>query len=160
MATTTATATPSDPSKAALINQKKWSKTLLDAGYTAFPSIVLEHQRDLGLDAVDVNILVYLSTFWWTADAKPHPSKSTIANALGMHPRTVQRHVAELQKRGLLRREERRLKGEGSKTNLYHFDGLIKAAKPFAEAKAKEIAAKVAKKKMGGAKPALTLVKK
>lgn len=38
----------------------------------------------------------------------------------------------------LIRREERRLKGGGSKTNIYHLDGLIKAAMPFAEEKIAE----------------------
>jgi predicted transcriptional regulator len=114
------------------INEKKWSKELMDAGWVAFPSILLEKQQAIGLSAVDVNIILHLASYWWTAENKPHPSKSTIAEAIGVTPRTVQRRIAAMEHAGLLRREERRISKEGSKTNLYHFDGLIKEAKPFA----------------------------
>ena len=33
----------------------------------------------------------------------------------------------------LIRREERRTASNTSKTNLYHFDGLVEAATPYAE---------------------------
>jgi predicted transcriptional regulator len=68
----------------------------------------------------------------WTAENKPHPSKSTIAEAIGVTPRTVQRRIAAMEHAGLIQREERRISKEGSKTNLYHFDGLIQEAQPFA----------------------------
>jgi DNA-binding transcriptional ArsR family regulator len=114
------------------INEKKWSKELMDAGWVAFPSILLEKQHALGLDPIDVNILLHLATYWWTAENKPHPSKGSIAAAIGVKPRTVQRHIAAMEHAGLILREERRISRQGSKTNLYHFDGLIKEAKPFA----------------------------
>jgi hypothetical protein len=114
------------------INEKKWSKELMDAGWVSFPSILLEKQKALGLSAVDVNILLHLASYWWTAENKPHPSKSTLAEAIGVTPRTVQRRIAAMERDGLIRREERRISKQGSKTNLYHFDGLIDAAKGFA----------------------------
>ena len=43
-----------------------------------------------------------------------------------------------MEKDGIISREQRRIKGQGSKTNKYHFDGLIKAALPFAKEKLKE----------------------
>ncbi|CAI8982267.1 Helix-turn-helix domain-containing protein (plasmid) [Methylocaldum szegediense] len=98
----------------------------------AFPSILLEKQKALGLDAIDMNIIMHLASYWWTAENKPHPKKSTIAEAIGVTPRTVQRRIAALEKAGLIRREERRVTKEGSLPNLYHFDGLIKEATPFA----------------------------
>jgi len=51
---------------------------------------------------------------------------------MGITPRTVQRRIAAMERDGLIRREERRISKQGSKTNLYHFDGLIEAAKNFA----------------------------
>jgi predicted transcriptional regulator len=138
---TTANATQKAKSASEIrVNEKKWSKTLMDAGWTAVPSIILERQKALGLDSLDVNILLHLATYWWTHDNKPHPSKKTIAEAIGVKPRTVQRHIAELEAAGLIKREERRIVGKGSRTNLYHFDGLIKAALPFAKEKLEEIA--------------------
>jgi len=119
-------------------NEKKWSKLLMDAGWTALPSVIIENQRQLGLTPLDLNIVLYLASKWWTAEGKPFPSKSTMARAMDVHPRTIQKHVAALEAAGYLRREERRSEA-GSKTNIYHLDGLIKAAKPFAEEKLAEM---------------------
>jgi hypothetical protein len=109
--------------------EKKWSKELVASGWTAIPTVIVEHQRELGLDALDVNILVQLSSLWWSAEMRPHPSKRHLAEAIGVDPRTIQRRVAALEAKQLLRREERRDNLEGSKSNIYHFDGLIAAAK-------------------------------
>ena len=143
------------------VNEKKWSKTLMNSGWTALPSVILERQQALGLDAIDVNILMHLASYWWTAENKPHPSKKTIAAAIGIDSRTVQRHIARLEAGNLIKREQRRLPGKGSKTNLYHFDGLIEAATPYAQEKLENIARRQAEqaaraKKKG--KPILTVV--
>lgn len=120
------------------INEQKWTKPLMDAGWTAMPTVIFERQQSLGLEPLDVNILLHLSSFWWTVDNKPHPSKVTIAKAIGVDPRTVQRRIAAMERDGLIKREERRIPGKGSRTNIYHLDGLIKEALPFAEEKIAE----------------------
>lgn len=143
-------------------NEKKWSKPLMDAGWTVFPSVIIENQRQLGLDAMDINILMHLASKWWKAEGKPYPSKGTIALAMGVDPRTVQRRIAAMQAAGYVRREERRETATGSKTNIYHLDGLIEAATPFAEEKLDDIAERVAIKKAKAARkggPKLKLVK-
>jgi len=144
-------------------NEKKWSKTLMDAGWTALPSVIIENQRQLGLNPLDLNIIVYLASKWWTAEGRPFPSKGTMAKAMDVHPRTIQKHIAALEGAGYIRREERRTEG-GSKTNIYHLDGLIKAATPFAdeklaEMKDKEELAKRKAERRGAPKPKLRLVK-
>ena len=121
------------------INEQKWSKPLMDAGWTAIPSVIIERQRALGLDATDINILMHLAAYWWTADNRPHPSKGTIAAAMDITPRSVQRRIARLEACGFVRRQERRLAGKGSKPNVYHLDGLIAAAAPYAQEKIEEI---------------------
>jgi DNA-binding transcriptional regulator YhcF (GntR family) len=142
-------------------NEKKWSKALMDAGWTALPSVIIENQKQLGLNPLDLNIVLYLASKWWTPEGKPFPSKSTMAKAMDVHPRTIQKHVAALEAAGYIRREERRTE-MGSKTNVYHLDGLIKAAKPFAEEKLAEMKdkAEMAKRRQNrrGA-PRLRLVK-
>lgn len=144
------------------VNEQKWTKPLMDAGWTVFPNVFLHRQAALGLDAVDINILMHLASYWWTVSTKPHPSKTTIAKAMDIDPRTVQRHIARLEKAGMIKRQERRVSQFGSKPNIYHFEGLIKLATPYAqeliEAKEEKIAAKkaiVAKK----GKPNLKVVK-
>lgn len=119
-------------------NEKKWTKPLMDAGWTALPSVIIENQKQLGLSPLDLNIVLYLASKWWTAEGKPFPSKSTMAKAMDVHPRTIQKHVAGLEGAGYIRREERRT-DTGSKTNIYHLDGLIEAARPFADEKLAEM---------------------
>jgi DNA-binding transcriptional regulator YhcF (GntR family) len=120
------------------VNEQKWTKALMDAGWTCIPSVIIERQQVLGLDPLDINILMHLAAHWWTADNKPYPSKVTIATAVGVTPRTVQRRIASMEAAGFIRREERRIAGKGSNTNRYHLDGLIKAAQPYAKEKLQE----------------------
>jgi DNA-binding MarR family transcriptional regulator len=129
------------------VNEKKWSKTLMDAGWNAIPNVIIEKQAALGLDAIDMNIIVHLSHYWWRPENLPHPSVEKIAKAIGVTPRTVQKRIKALQELKLIEREERRYTKSGSATNLYSFRGLIAAARPFAEEKLAEIAANAEAKK-------------
>lgn len=104
---------------------------------------------------------MHLAMYWWTDDNKPHPSKATIAAAMGMTPRSVQRRIANMEAVGLIRREERRNGPTGSLTNRYHFDGLIREATPFAQERLEGIEAKKTEAKARAArkgKPKLKLV--
>ena len=139
--------TQTDSSTDLRTNEKKWTKPLMEAGWTAMPSVIIENQRQLGLEPLDLNIVVYLASKWWTAEGKPYPSKSTMAKAMNVHPRTIQKHIASLEAAGYIRREERRT-DTGSRTNIYHLDGLIKAARPFADEKLAEIEEKAAIRKL------------
>lgn len=127
-------------------NEKKWGKTLMAAGWTAFPSIILERQSALGLTAQDINLILYLATYWWQAENKPHPTKKSIARDIGLHPRTVQKRLTRLEKCGFIRREARKDGAGGNLSNLYHFDGLIDEAHDYALEKIDEIKEKKAKK--------------
>jgi DNA-binding transcriptional regulator YhcF (GntR family) len=114
----------------------------------------------LGLDALDMNIIVHLSNYWWHADKLPCPSVATIAKAMRVQPRTVQKRIAALQALGLIERVERRESRFGSQTNLYGFSGLIEAARPFAEEKIAERAKREAEEKarLARKKPKLSVV--
>ena len=144
------------------VNERKWTPTLMKAGWTVLPNVIFERQQALGLDAIDINIILHIASYWWTKEGKPHPSKKTIAAAIGIKPRTVQRHIARLEAGGLIKREERRHSSKNSQTNIYHFDGLIAAAKPYAQEKIQEREKKAAEKADRAArkgKPKLALVK-
>jgi hypothetical protein len=128
-------------------NEKKWSKPLMEAGWTVIPSIIIEKQAALGLDALDMNIVVHLAQYWWQADNLPHPSVETIATAIGVKPRTVQKRIKALQELKIVTRHEHRRSNNSSDTNRYSFEGLIVAAHPFAKEKLIEKAAIEEKKK-------------
>jgi len=144
------------------VNERKWTPALMKAGWTVLPNVIFERQKALGLDPLDINILLHIASYWWTKESKARPSKVTIANAIGIEPRSVQRRIAALEKAKLIRREERRISRDGSKPNIYHLDGLIEAAKPFALEKIEEMKAKAAERVARAArkgKPRLKLVK-
>lgn len=69
------------------INEKKWSKPLMAAGWSAIPNVIIEKQEALGLDAVDMNIILHLAHYWWRPDNLPHPSIETIGKAIGLRAR-------------------------------------------------------------------------
>jgi predicted transcriptional regulator len=114
-------------------NEEKWTPTLMNAGWTVIPSILLEKQAALGLDAIDVNILLHLAKHWWYRENPPHPSKISIAKAMGIDASTVRKRIARMQSEGFIQREYRYKKLGGQETNFYHFEGLIKALTPHAE---------------------------
>jgi hypothetical protein len=115
-------------------NEEKWTKPLMAAGWTVIPSVILERQQALGLDPLDVNILLQLARYWWVSDNPPRPSKSAIAACVGVDVSTVRRRIARLERDGLITRQARFRGGDGGQdANAYHFDGLIREALPYAE---------------------------
>ena len=115
-------------------NEEKWTAPLMDAGWTAIPSIILEKQHALGLDPVDVNILLQLAKHWWFMDKLPYPAKTTLAELMNVDPSTVRRHISRMVAAGFIRRIPRYdAKHHGQTSNAYEFEGLIKAATPFAQ---------------------------
>ncbi len=113
-------------------SEKKWSRTLWEPGWAAIPVVLLKYQRELKLDAVDLNIILHLVRHWWTAERLPYPSKAEIASCMNISPSTVQRHVRELEKAGLIKRAKRHDKHGGQSMNEYDLRGLINKATPYA----------------------------
>ncbi|MGH6869872.1 MAG: helix-turn-helix domain-containing protein [Rhizomicrobium sp.] len=140
--------------------EDRWTKPLIDAGWTAIPSIFIEKQAALGLDAIDMNILVHLSKYWWKADNLPHPSVATIAAAIGIKPRAVQKRMKALEGLGFITRHARRTAFGDNDTNLYSFEGLIKAAAPYAVEKiaAREKRDQEERERVARKRPKLALV--
>ena len=56
-------------------NERKWGRQLMKAGWVAFPTTILEKQRALGLDALDINIILQIAKHWWETENPPFPSK-------------------------------------------------------------------------------------
>lgn len=140
--------------------EERWGKPLTDAGWTPIPSTFLIYQRRLGLDALDLNIIAQIAKHWWEPGKLPFPSKKSIADAIGVEPRTVQRRITKMVKAGLLTRLERKDGHGGNKTNEYGFDGLRQKAEPYANELLKERAErKRVKSERERAKPGLRLVK-
>jgi hypothetical protein len=63
-------------------NEKKWSKPLMAAGWSAVPNILLEKQEALGLKPLEMNIILHLIQYWWFKTNLPgnHPIFRWIEN--------------------------------------------------------------------------------
>lgn len=128
-------------------NEAKWGVELVRAGWTMIPSTILERQETLGLDPVDMNILMQLARYWWRADNPPHPAIKTIARCIKKSVSTVQRRIKRLERDGLIEIEHRsNPKHGGQMTSNYFFAGLIKSANEFAREALEERAANETKK--------------
>ncbi len=140
---------------------KKWGKNLTAAGWTAIPNVIFERQAALGLDTMDVCIILHLAGYWWKADTDPYPSKATLAQAIGCHPRTVQRRIAALEVAGFIKRTVKKARHGGHQSNYYSLEGLIKAAAPYAQEHVEDRRQRQAEKQARSKrkKPALSLVK-
>lgn len=114
-------------------NEKKWGKENIDAGWTLIPNALLMHQATLGLRPIDLNIIMQIAQYWWEPDNHPFPAKKTIADCIGVTPRTIQKRIQEMEKAKFIEREERRESKKGSKTNIYRLTPLIKVLLPYSQ---------------------------
>ena len=113
--------------------EDRWTKALTDAGWTAIPNVVLDKQAALGLEPMDVNIILQIAKYWWSPESPPFPSVGTLAEAIGVDARTVQKHITKMVDAGLLERHERFYSQGGQRSNAYTFKGLIARCTPFSE---------------------------
>ena len=123
-------------------NEKKWGKKLMEAGWTAVPSVILKGQKALGLTSVDLVIVLQIAKHWWKADDLPFPGKTSIASCMGLDARYVRRRLVALEKAGLITRIRRKNLDGGDQTTAYRFSGLIEKATALAEQELKTIAAR------------------
>lgn len=107
--------------------EKRWGKDAMGGGFTIVPNVLVEKVHALGLEPLDVCIILFLAKFWWEADAPPFPSKQTIATGLGKSARQIQRRLTLLEDLKMITRDRRR--GTHG-TNTFLFDGLVAKLAP------------------------------
>lgn len=119
--------------------EAKWGKATLEVdGWTAIPNILLERQQALGIDAVKLNILLVLLKHWWEKSKMPWPSRATIGEIVGRDKSTVQKHLKELEEKGLVKRISRFQSAGGQTSNEYDLSGLITTLKAYAKERLQE----------------------
>jgi DNA-binding FadR family transcriptional regulator len=94
-------------------------------GYAGIASILIQLQRRIGLNPVQMNIIIQLLDYWFEPTRKPFPSKRDLANRIGVTEKTIQNNTRALEKAGLLVREKRRTAAGDWNSNIYHLDGLV-----------------------------------
>src|SRR5262245_38545445 len=119
--------------KAPRTSERKWGREVMDAkGYCIVPSLLLHAQRRLKMTPSHLAIVMHLADYWWYAEGKPWPSKKTLGARVNLSARQVQRHLAQLEKLGLVARNERRSPLQGKLSNEYDLSGLVKRLKELA----------------------------
>ncbi len=127
MQTNKATMSPHKEPNQALAS--RWGKNLIDAGWTALPNVIFLNQKELGLKPLDVLILLHLASYWRIAAEPPRPSKATVAVAIDVNPRTVQRSIKKMEELGYLKRIVRKGMENNNLPNEYDLTGLVNSAK-------------------------------
>ena len=110
-------------------SEMKWGRDVMKLGFSIIPSLLLRAQRRLGLNPTQLTILLHIADHWWDRDRKPYPSKQTLSERIGLSPRQIQRHIAELETAGLVQRVERRAAHRGKLSNEYDLSGLVEKLK-------------------------------
>jgi DNA-binding transcriptional regulator YhcF (GntR family) len=103
-----------------------WGKAVLSHGYTGIPSILIQAQVRLGLNAIKMNIIVQLLDYWRDPGRRPFPSKRELASRIDVTEKTIQNNIRALEKAGLILRVARYTRHGDPDSNIYNLDGLIK----------------------------------
>lgn len=106
-------------------SEEKWGKKVMALGFCIVPSLLFRAQSRLGLNPTQLAIILQLCEYWWESERIPYPSKKAMSERLGISPRQVQRHLAELEKANLISRKERRGGHGGKLSNRYDLKGLV-----------------------------------
>ena|SRR5258706_7606072 len=127
-----ATNTAQDSKKTLRESEKNWGRPAIAAGFTLFPSVLLHKQHALGLDCIDVVIVLQILKHWWHAENAPYPSQVQLAKTMNVDLSTIKRHLVRLRDGGLVTWSSRTSKHGGQASNAYDLSGLIKHVNDFA----------------------------
>lgn len=117
---------PPQQKKKARPSDEKWGREVTKLGVCIIPTLLLEGQARLGLNCTQLALLIHLSNYWRERSRKPYPTKRSLAERMRLSPRQVQRHLADLEKAGFLRREKRQGPSGAQRSNFYNLSGLVK----------------------------------
>lgn len=127
------TAEPADAAaESTNVMAERWGKDVVKLGFTYVPSVLLRGQERLGIDAVELAVLLHLLDHWWANANMPFPSKRRLAERLGVSSKTVQRAMGRLETAKLIRRVARHATTGGQTSNAYDLSPLIAQLKDIA----------------------------
>lgn len=126
--TTTAAANSND----AHAIQDRWGDGL-GGGFVVIPSVLLQHQQELGLDCEEVVVLTNLLAHWYYDDRMPYPRTETIAKRAGISRRTVQRRLKQLEAKGFVKRQVVTGEDQVRTLTLYDLRGTVEKLKPLGQ---------------------------
>jgi predicted transcriptional regulator len=109
----------------------KWGREVMERGFVTVPAILIRGQRRLGLSSTQLVILLQLMDWWTDPERQPWSSKETLSQRMKISERQLQRQIAELEKAGFVKREEK-ITNRGKRPNTYNLSGLVHKLKELA----------------------------
>ena len=103
----------------------RWSKSVLEQGYTVIPALLMNAQNRLGLSPEEFNVVLHLAYHWRRAGFDPYPTKRRIAALMGKSDKQIQRYFKSLEEKGLVERQKRMSRTRGQMSNSYDMSGLV-----------------------------------
>lgn len=105
--------------------EKIWGKAVYGHGYAGIPSMLIQAQRRLGINPMQMNIIIQLLDYWREPSRKPFPTKRELAQRMDVTEKTIQNNTRKLERAGLLLREQRKTAAGDWNSNIYHLEGLV-----------------------------------
>ncbi|WP_433932962.1 helix-turn-helix domain-containing protein [Brevundimonas diminuta] len=143
---------PAGKAKATRSSESKWGAEVMALGFCVLPSLIFRAQARLGLSPTQLAVLLQLADFWWDSGRKPFPKKADLAERLNLSDRQVQRHIADLELAGFVKRIERTYGRRGKISNEYDLSGLVTKLKAL-EPQYREVADEAKARKKAVSKP-------
>ncbi len=112
--------------------ERRWTKPVLEPGFTLIPSALLRAQGRLHIGPIELNVLMQMIDHWWENEDMPFPAKKRMAERIGVSEKTIQRAVTRLVEEGLIRRTPRHNRHGGQTSNLYDLTPLVEKLAPIA----------------------------
>src|SRR4051794_26117310 len=73
---------PNPAAKKPSSTERIWGKAVYGHGYAGIPSILIQAQRRLGINAMQMNIIIQLLDYWHEPSRKPFPTKRDLAKRM------------------------------------------------------------------------------
>ena len=105
-------------------------------------------------------MIIQIAKFWWEKGKAPYPSVQRLADNIGVTPRSIQRNLASLEKKGYIEKKARYHASGGQTSNGYTYEGLIKKCKEMVaeDDAAKKLQEQAQRKRKATRHPALRVV--
>ena len=112
----------------------KWGDAVAGGvtGFQALPDVLVRSQCQLKLSSTEMMVLINILMHWWKPDEWPHPRPEMIAGRMGVGLRTVNRALATLAERKLVRRLPSEAVGKGPRIRRFDLSGLKKTLEDIA----------------------------